>query len=250
MKLNLDFMKNFVGKHGSEILIGVGIAGLIGAGIEAARRTPKACKKIEEKKAELEVDELSKWETFKVAAPCYIVPTVVAAASVGCIFGGNAVNVRRNAALATAYVISETALKDYKDKVVEVVGDKKELEIREALAKDKRAKDPVPNNIILTGNGESLCYEGFSSRYFKSDLDKINRSINELNRRMLLDGRINLNDFYEEIGLSTTKLGDETGWNIEGGFIDLHVTADIVEGEPCLIIDFINPPSFTYDMIL
>lgn len=74
--------------------------------------------------------------------------------------------------------------------------------------------------------------------------------MNELNRRMLLDGRLTLNDFYDEIGLATTKIGDEIGWNIESGFIEIHFTADIADGEPCLVLDFVNPPSFTYDLIL
>ena len=42
--------------------------------------------------------------------------TVIAAAA--CIVGANSVNIKRNAALATAYSLSETALKEYQSKVV------------------------------------------------------------------------------------------------------------------------------------
>ena len=43
----------------------------------------------------------------------------------------------------TAYTISETALKEYKDKAVEVVGPKKEQAIRDAVAKEQLEKANV-----------------------------------------------------------------------------------------------------------
>lgn len=151
MKIDFNLMKGFLGKHSSEILIGAGIAGMLGAMVKAVKNTPEACERIEKRKEELEVDELGKWETIKTTAPCYVVPAIMTTVSIGCIFGGNVVNVRRNAALATAYVISETALKDYKDKVVEVIGDKKELDIRERSRRTSGRRTRFPTTSSSQG---------------------------------------------------------------------------------------------------
>ena len=46
--------------------------------------------------------------------------------------------------------------------------------------------------------------------------DTIKKIVNELNRRMLSESYISLNDFYYELGLSFTKMGDQLGWNVQG----------------------------------
>lgn len=50
---------------------------------------------------------------------------------------------KRTAALATAYKLSETALTEYKEKVVETIGEKKEQLVRDKIDKDHIDKDPV-----------------------------------------------------------------------------------------------------------
>ena len=118
--------KAAISKHSPEILVGVGIAGMLTTVVLAVKATPKALTLIEEKKEEQEVDELTPVETIKATWKCYIPAAVTCVASTACIIGASAVNAKRNAALATAYTLSETALKEYKAKVVETIGEKKE----------------------------------------------------------------------------------------------------------------------------
>ena len=83
-------------------------------------------------------------------------PVVTGVCSAACIIGASSISARRNAALVTAYTISETALKEYRDKAVEVVGVKKEQAIRDAVAKDKLEKANVKEReFISTGRGET-----------------------------------------------------------------------------------------------
>ena len=103
-----------------------GIAGMITTTVLAVRSTPKALKLIEEKKKEEGVDKLTPAETVKTAWKCYIPAMVLGATSVGCLVGASRVSLRRNAALATAYKLSETALTEYREQVVETIGEKKE----------------------------------------------------------------------------------------------------------------------------
>lgn len=163
--------------------------------------------------------------------------------------GASATNARRNAALAAAYTISESAFRDYKNKVVEVVGEKKEKEVRNVIAKDKMEKDPVENKeIIITEKGETRCYDSLSGRYFKSDIDLLNKAINELNRRMIDQSYASLNDFYYEIGLPENKIGNRLGWRVDQGLIELNFSAQLsTDGMPCLVIDFNDAPKYDFD---
>ena len=95
-------------KHSPEILTGIGIAGMITTTVMAVRATPKALILIEEKKNELETDQLSRKEIVKTAWPCYIPAAIVGSVSVFCLIGASSTNLRRNAARATAYTLSES----------------------------------------------------------------------------------------------------------------------------------------------
>lgn len=234
-------------KHSPEILTGIGIAGMITTTVMAVRATPKALVLIEDKKDELGVNELPKVETIKAAWPCYIPSALVGSASVLCLIGASSTNFRRNAALATAYTLSESTLKEYQEKVVETIGEKKERDIREQTAKEKLVKNPVREVILTEKGGNTICYDVISGRYFKSDKDTISRTVNDLNRQMRDEMYVTLNDFYYELGLDPTKMGDELGWNIDKGYIDISYSSHLdASGTPCLVIDYQVAPVYDY----
>lgn len=235
-------------KHSPEILTGLGIAGMLTGTVMAVKATPKALRLLEEKKKELDCEKLAPIEMVKTAWGCYIPAGMISAVSVGCLVGASSVNFRRNAALATAYALSESTLKDYQRKVAETIGERKEQAVRDEIAKEKIERHPVANReVILTGKGETLCYDVLSDRYFKSDIDKLRKAENELNRRMRDEMYISLNEFYSEIGLKNTPLGEELGWQIDDGYIDLRFSAQLAEDEtPCLVLDYRVTPKYGY----
>lgn len=241
-------LRNAAKKHSPEILTGIGVAGMITTVVMAVKATPKALILIEEKKEEEGVDKLPALETVKAAWACYIPATIIGGMSVFCLVGASSANLRRNAALATAYTLSESALKEYQEKVVETIGEKKEQSVRDAIAKDRIDKNPVANReVIITERGNTLCYDVISGRYFKSDIDKLKKAENELNRQMRDDMYISLNEFYYEIGLNNTKLGDDLGWNIDSGYIELNFSSQLTDdGTPCLVIDYQVAPRYDY----
>lgn len=234
-------------KHSPEILTGIGIAGMITTTVMAVRATPKALILIGEKKEELDTDTLNGKEIVKVAWPCYIPSAVVGTVSVFCLIGASSTNLRRNAALATAYTLSESTLKEYQEKVVETIGEKKEQSIRDSVAKDKMERNPVREVILTDKGGNTNCYDPISGRYFKSDRDKIARVVNELNRQMRDEMYVTLNDFYYELGLDGTQMGDMLGWNIDKGYIDISYSSHLdANGTPCLVIDYQVAPVYDY----
>ena len=234
-------------KHSPEILTGIGIAGMITTTVMAVKATPKALILIEEKKDELETDTLNGKEIVKAAWPCYIPAAVIGSISVFCLIGASSTNLRRNAALATAYTLSESTLKEYQEKVVETIGEKKERDIREQVSKEKMIKNPVREVILTEKGGNTICYDVISGRYFKSDRDTISRVVNELNRQMRDEMYVTLNDFYYELGLDATKMGDDLGWNIDKGYIELAFSSHLdANGTPCLVIDYQVAPVYDY----
>jgi len=238
-----------ISKHSPEILTGIGIAGMVTTTVMAVRATPKALILIEDKKAENDVDKLTPVETIKATWTCYVPAAITGCLSIFCLIGASSVNARRNAALATAYTLSESALKEYQGKVIETIGEKKEQTVRDAIAKDRIDKNPVSSReVIITEKGNTLCYDAISGRYFKSDIDKLKKAENELNRRMRDEMYISLNEFYYEIGLNPTKIGDDLGWNIDHGYIELNFSSQLSDdGNPCLVIDYQVAPRYEYN---
>ena len=245
-------LKTAIKKHSPEILTGIGIAGMITTTVMAVRATPKALILIEERKEEIGAEKLEAMDMVKTTWACYIPAAITGTLSVACLIGASSVNARRNAALATAYTLSESALKDYQGKVIEMFGEKKNEAVKDAIAKDKVEKNPVvTREVIITEKGNTLCYDAISGRYFKSDIEKIKKAECELNRQMLDDMYVSLNDFYYEIGLDSVKLGDELGWNVDSGYIDLSFSSQLAsDGTPCLVIDYSVAPRYDYRNLL
>lgn len=236
-------------KYSPGILTGIGIAGMIGAIFMAVKATPKALYLIETKKEEAEVEELTSVETIKTCWKCYIPATLTTVLSAVCLIGASTVSAKRNAALATAYSISEAALREYQEKVIEVVGEKKEKAVRDAVAKDQIERDPVTKSevVIIDSNSNTLCYEPLSGRYFKSTIDKIKKAEIKLDRQMIQEMYVSLNDFYWEIGLDGTDLGDKMGWNLSKGYMDLSFSSQLADdGTPCAVIVYGIPPVYDY----
>ena len=249
----------YLSKRSPEILTGIGIAGMCTTVVLAVKATPKALKLIEEeeriKAAEMdskqEKEPLTKLETVKVAWKPYIPAIVTGVASIGCLIGASSVNARRNAALYSAYKLSETALTEYKDKVVETIGEEKEKQVRDKIAKDKVEKNPATKTeIFVTGKGESLFYDPLSDRYFTSDIEAVKKVINQLNWDMQFGSEmyVSLSQLYDGLGLKHTKISDDIGWCIEDGLIEPDFSAQISDdGRPCLVMDFLRVPKYDFD---
>ena len=244
-------IKNSVKKHSPEILIGIGITGMITTTVTAVMATPKALKILEEERENRE-ELIKPVDVVKLCWRCYVPSVAIGATSIACIIGASAVHTKRNAALATAYSLSESVFRTYKDKVIETIGEKKEKAVKDAVAKDTVEKHPVVNNeVIITDSSNTLCLESISGRYFKCDIDKLRKAENTLNKTMINDMYVSLNDFYYEIGLPGTKMGDELGWSIDKGLIELDFSSQLAEnGDPCLVVGYDIPPMYGYQNLL
>ena len=241
-------IKASISRHSPEILTGIGIAGMVTTTILAVKATPKAIKLIEAEKRAKHVDALSPVDTVKTVWKCYIPAAMTGMSSIACLIGSNAINAKRNAALTTVYTLSEMARNEYKEKVIETIGEKKERTIKEKVDAERIKKDPVSKKeVIITEKGTTLCYDHVFGRYFKSDIDIINRAMNKINREIVINMYASLNDFYAELGLSPVEMGYDLGWNIDDGTIEIEPSSQLADdGTPCLVIDYSVSPKYNY----
>lgn len=236
-------------KHSPEILVGLGITGMVSSVVFAVHATPKAMVLLENRKQELGVEKLDAKEIVKTAGPVYIPTAVSFAVSTACIIGASSVNARRNAALTAAYTLSETTLKSYRDKVLESVGEDKEREIRQTAAIEQQAKTPEEKTIIVdhtASNSRLKCFETLSGRYFVASKTQIDKAVNEFNRQLMNDCSVSLNEWYDLLGLDQVRVGDLLGWDVDRGFVETCYSSKLdEEGEPCLVLNYVEPPHYT-----
>lgn len=259
-----------LGKHSPEILTGIGIAGMITTTVLAVKATPKALQLINDEKMDvfdsLDLEDipgnntvytdisLTPIDTIKAAWKPYIPAIVTGVASVACLIGASSVNAKRNAALATAYELSKTALTEYKEKVVEEIGEKKEKIIREKVAQDRVDKTPINNSdVVVIGSGDVLFMEPICGKTFKSDIEYVRKVINDFNFRMTTgcEEYISLSEFYDEFKLKHTRASDLLGWNLgRDGQIKIDfLAAKTEDGKPCLMLDYIVEPRYDYSTL-
>ena len=128
--------EQFIKRNSSTILTCIGGIGVVATSVMTAKATTKVSfllKQAEEKKG----DNLTKKETFNVAAPSYIPPILIGVSTIACIFGANALNKRQQASMISAYALLENSYKEYKRKVKDVYGEEAEKDVRVEIAKDK-----------------------------------------------------------------------------------------------------------------
>ena len=239
-------------KRSPEICIGVGLAGMFCAVIFTGKATVKAKAVVEDVKEELKVEELPKKEVFKLTWKYYIPTAVLFATSTALIILADHKHNKRNAALSMTCAGLETTLNTYKDKLVESVGKKKSQQITDQVNQETLNKNPVlETDILPTGKGDTLIYDVPSGRYFRSNLNEVDKVINNINKKLLCYDFIPLNDLYEALGLPGIGLGKELGWNMSDGFIERYTGDDssygtATNGEPCKVLSYLVGPRYEY----
>lgn len=258
----LKHTKAFIADKEPAIMVGLGIAGFVFTAVATGDAAIKADKII---KDEIEVDywtthenESERWGydiSFKrkveLTWKLFVPPVLSGILSAGLIIGGNSIHVRRSAAMAAAYEIAKTSYDDYREAVIGEIGEKKEKAVHDRIAKKKIESNPVSKagSVVVTDDGNTLCYDALAGRYFRSDIGHVQKAVNLVNHEMLSGaGYVSLNDFYDELNLDHSAMGDELGWNTDDGLVDVSFSSQLADdGTPCLVIEFVKPPKYNFD---
>ena len=155
-----------------------------------------------------------------VYAKNYAPAAVLLGLSWFCIYGSCRESNKRIATLASAYILSETARKEYQEKAKAIFGNKKTQDIRDEIIQDRINKNPASKaqvaNVDIPNQSNTpdlhLWYDVISDRYFYSSAERIRRC--ELDAQRMLDknGFVSINDIYYILGLKDIPIGNDIGW--------------------------------------
>ena len=247
---------NFTKEHNPEILVGLGVVGMMSSTVLAVKATPKALDIMEDKKADMGVTYLTRKEIAQSTWKLYAPSVGVGLASAACIILGTSKSIKRNTALATVYALSESTLREYQSKAKEMLGEEKAAELDREVAKSRVRKREVTTivesegseYIHHTGNGDTLVYDTLSGRYFRSSRNAIESAVNSINKSLLNDYIMTLNEFYNELGVPTIGAGSLIGWKSDKELLEVSFESDVDQnGNPYLVLSYKNRPIPVYD---
>lgn len=208
-------VKSSLVTHMPGMLTGIGIASFGSAIIISVTATPKALMLLDEKKEELGKEELEPLEILRTTWKCYIPVAVMFGIGTGCAVAAIKVSERRCAAWTTAYSLSETAFREYQDKMVEKLGERKEKQARDEIAQEK-VDELQPRNVdvIQTGRGTTICVDLSTQRTFTVDIDDI-QSAEDYVKDVIKnkEGYCSWSELYYQLGVCNTEMSEENGWN-------------------------------------
>lgn len=239
----IDQMRTFVRKglrdNSTTILTAMGVSGTIGTAYLTAKASFQAAKMIDH--AYASTDEPSFKDKARLTWKLYIPAAVSGSVTIACIIGGTRMGTKKTAAAYSLLTLSEKGFVEYKDKVVEQIGEKKEKELRDEIAQDRVNANAAPS-VIIFGGGKSLCYEMHTGRYFHSDMEKIRTAVNDINAKLLHHGEATLFDLYYMLDLPATRDCGTNGWTSDK-LLKIDYSAVLCEDEgyakqPCMVIDY------------
>ena len=243
-------VKGQVQKHSPEILMGVGVVGVITSTVMACKATMKLNDILEESKETRdkikEVENNPKYEdkyspadakkdltinyvqTGMKVAKLYAPAVLLGGASLGCLLASNDILRKRNAALSAAYMTVDKSFKEYRNRVTERFGEEVEKEIRYGIKAEQietTVVDEDGNETTVTETIKTMdpnLYSDYArffdaaSPYWQNDpeynLMFLKAQQQYANDLLRAKGRLFLNDVYDMLGIEKTKAGQVVGW--------------------------------------
>ena len=247
MHIPIRGLEQFLRKNGPTILTALGSLGVIATAVLSTKATIEASHRVYVAE-QIEDRSFTKKEVIKMTWPLYIPTALMSAASIACIIGTHGIHARKQAALIGLYTMSEAAFREYRERIVDEIGESKERKMSEEAFERQMAKKPVTSSEVhVTGRGEALFFDEMSGRYFQSDMESVRKAVNDVNEFVINHGPVALNELYSKIGLTYTTLGDEVGWNSDR-LLEVEFVGMIADDQrPCIALRYrVNPTYCKY----
>lgn len=240
-------------RNAPTVLTLLGVCGFVAAVVKTAQSADKAVeakKKLEKKITEETPTTEKVVETVKAYAPVYGPVLILGTASAVCIFSANHINNKRLAAVTAAYSLCDTNFKEYRNKVIEKFGEKKDQAVIDEIAQDKVTNNPV-EDVIQAYTGDTLFMDGVTKQYFRSNREYVLRKLMEFKNLLFIETFLSHNDWIDTLddpNLKHVSYGDNIGYNSTNN-IDIYFSVtEASNGEPCTVIEYRTPP--TYDIYM
>lgn len=267
MKIKPKFAAKHVGhlvqQNSPTILSAVAVVGVAATGYLTFRATWKASEIVQETYDEKIAEHGSTQRTLENGAlplnfqekallvwKLYIPAAGVGALTIGCIVASNRIQVRRLAALAAAYGVLSGDFDEYRNKALELLGDKKAKTIDDKMAEEKILSQP-PQTGIFIDEGKAWFCDLSTMRYFKTDRQFVDDACNKLNYQLLHGGEsyASLNNAYAFLGLKSTGVGEQLGWTSEQQVVFIPTPVLMEDGSSATGIKFSPEPSPDFDSL-
>lgn len=225
----------------------------VSATAEGIRATVKATRMIDEKHIS------GKKEVVKECWKGYIPTALLEAGSIGCSILSGHWDHATILALTAAAATSEKSRKEVVSKVKEIFGDEKAKELNDAILTDRVKKADFSNANMRSNmvDNEKLamesldatrqpCFDEWTQRPFlssKTILDKIEVTVQ---RELLCEHYISLNEVYDLMSMTNVPNGDNIGWNSADDFVIDYDSKLMADGRTALVVKFVTPPHVGY----
>lgn len=248
--INANGCAQFIKTNAPAIFTASACVGTIATAVLTAKSTTLAIERIADYcEDNLRSPEDLTWrEKFAISYRVYIPPAIAGVATLVSIIAANRIQYARGAAFALAYTGSEAAFRRYREAVADVVKPKELAAVKARVAEKSLSETEPPHSgtILIASSGDVLCYDIFSGRYFKSDIESIRRVENNINGQLNSECYASLNEFYAGLGLPPIAAGELVGWS-DPNSLSVEFGSQLTDkGEPVLTIDFLVSPKENY----
>lgn len=262
-------------KHSPKVMLGVGVVGVVTAGVMACKSTLKLSEVLDPTEKELQLrteraehdknyaDGEYKKDVVKLQihtvlaiARLYAPAIAVAAVSISLITAAHVVQNRRAAAMTAAYAGLKQGYDQLRANVVEKYGVEEEAKLRHGVQIVEETIEGKDGKIKTVKHEKAAGYSAYARLFTEGNTNWSANSDNNwffltsqqryLNEKLQIDGVVFLNDAYVALGMPRTKAGQVTGWvmgeTLGDGYIDLGITESIqnffTDGEGSIWLDF------------
>ena len=267
-----------VKKHSPEILVVVGVAGVVTSTVMACKATTKAGDILEEHKNQMNaIDQVVKMDrddyteedhkkdttivytqTAIKFVKLYSPSIMIGVLSLGCIIYSHNILTKRNAALAAAYATVDRGFKEYRGRVVERFGKELDHELRynikaqefEKTEVDKKGNEKVVKETVNVADPN--LYSDYA-RFFDDGCNGWSKDPEQnltflkcqqayANEKLKAKGYLFLNDVYKMLGIPATKAGQIVGWiyDEKNPIGDNFVDFGLYDMNKPVVRDFVN----------
>jgi hypothetical protein len=237
----LKTVKALVTANSPVLLVGATITGVLATGVLAARAGYKARGIVDHAQAAQE-EPLTTQEKVSLTWLCYAPAAITGVSTITSCMGLHFVHTKRFAEMAGLYAITSGKLDDYKEEAEKLLGSKKSQQLNDVMGQKSADETPFVNNeVYLTEGGTQMCHDDWTGRWFMSNMNLIDAAVNECNAILIDNGDLELNTFYDRIGLPPVPQGTDLGWSGDKIGI-IYGNINTKEGVPALSISFRSDP--------
>jgi Family of unknown function (DUF6353) len=252
-------------KASPEVLLGVGVVGLVGSTVLACRATLKMDTVLNDAKSKLDMaktlqhDDYSEkdrsrdisliyFQSGVKIAKLYAPAIIVGGLSIYALTTSHRILTRRNVALTAAYGALEKGFNEYRARVVDKYGEEEDRNLRYGTSQVKIEEKGKEKTVTRVSTDDPSVYARFfdsNSTSWSRDHDHnfffLQCQQNYANDLLRSRGHVFLNEVYDMLGIPRSKPGSVVGWILsKNGETDNYINFGVFNGHREVVRDFVN----------